>query len=118
MFPWEGNDSDKLSFKSDKVGSNDANRNSKGFSERLKFAHFLFHIDLNDGGSFEDVCAFVKLNILGLVFFSDISLFDDGNRLTSQSALVDKSRSLQDNALKRELDGIFQEDNVAGYNIN
>lgn len=64
LFFRERDDSDKLPFKSRKVGSNDTDRNTKGFSVGLEFAHFLFHVDLDDGGSFENVGAFVEFYIL------------------------------------------------------
>ena len=114
----ERNDSDQLAFESGKVGANDTDWNTKGFSERLKFAHFLFHVDLNDGGSFEDVSTFVELNILCLVLLSYVGLFDNWNRLTCKCTLVDKRRAFKNDSFKWEFDGIFEKDNIARNDIN
>jgi hypothetical protein len=88
LFFRKGDDSDELSFESGEVGSDDADGDSEGLPEGFKFAHFLFHVDLDDGGAFVNVGAFVKFDVLSLVLFSHISFLDDGDRLSSQCALI------------------------------
>lgn len=89
LFFGEGDDSDELTFEGGEVGSDNADGDSEGLSEGFELAHFLFHVDLDDGGAFVNVSTFVEFNVFGLVLFSHISFFDNGDRLSSKCALID-----------------------------
>ena len=73
---------------------------------------------MNNGSSFKDVGAFIKLNSFIGVLFKDIRFLDDGNGFAGQSALVDKGRPFKDNGLKRKFYRVLEEYNVSGNDIN
>jgi hypothetical protein len=110
--------SNELSFESAKVSSDDTDWDSKSLSEGFEFAHLFFHIDLDNGGSLKNVGAFVKLNVLGLIFLPNVSFFDDGDRLSSQSTFINECGSLKYNSFERKFDGIFEKNYVARNYIN
>ena len=47
-----------------------------------------------------------------------VSLFDDGDRLTSQGALIDEGAAFDDDSLEGYLHGVFEEDDVSGNDVN
>lgn len=72
-------DTNQLAFQGREVGPDDTDWNSVSLSEVFEFVHFLFHVDLNDCCSFEDVSAFIELNCEICVFILNICFLYDWN---------------------------------------
>lgn len=114
----EKDDSDELTFESCKVCSGHTNRDPVSLTIWLEFRHFFLGVHLNDSRSFIDKGGFIKSFFAGLIVLHDISFFDNWNWLSSECAFIDESTSFYDNTFEGYFDGIFEEDNVSGYNLD
>lgn len=118
LFSGEGDDTNKLAFQSREVSPDDANRNSVGLSEVLEFIHFLFHVDLNDCCSLEDISAFIEFNCEIGVLVLNVSFFDDRYRLTCKCTFIDECWALENDGFEGEFDGVFEENYVSWDDID
>lgn len=109
--------SDELAFESDEVGFGYANWHSIGRPVLLPDMHFLFRVDLNDGGSFVYNAALIEISLLVEEIFIGLCFLDHWNGFSCQHALIDEHFSLQKQSLKGEPDGLVEKDDVSWDNV-
>lgn len=73
---------------------------------------------MDDGGAFKDVGAFIEFGSLIGVLFEDIRFFDDWYRFACEGTLVDEGGAFEYDGFEGEFDGVFEENDVPGDDIN
>lgn len=68
---------------------------------------------MDDGGALENVGCLIDFFLKFFVVIADICFFDNGDGLSSESALVDKGAAFEDDSFEGYLDLIFKEDDVS-----
>jgi len=104
---------DELSSGGKEVSADDKNWNPVILAKRLILDHFVHAIDLQNGSSFVDKGAFV--NLCGVVVnpVESFRFLQHRDGLTRQCALVNECTAFQNDALKGDFGGVFQEDDVS-----